>query len=197
MKTAQRLWLPFVALALGVLIGFGAGKHSPSPNNQLSLSAPSSPVLATEISPQNQMPISSERAPLKIGTQILEDSKGYVARLELNTPEELEQALKRAEVLYASLNELDAKANTIEPLEIVVHGPEVEVFFEENYGRYKPIVDLAARLSAFNIVDVKVCETQIDHLTQEKPTLPPFVEEVPFGPAEVQRLLKNEAYVYF
>lgn len=196
MTFTQRLWLPFTTLTLGCFIGFWLGKHSVSSDAHPAKNS-TPPQNATAQKSISKHDLALPRAkPLEINNQAVEDSRGFVARLELNSAEEIEQALKRAEALYQALIESKSRSD-VDPLAIVVHGPEVEVFFGRNYARYKSIVDLAARLSAFNIVDVKVCETQIDHITQKKPILPPFVEEVPFGPDEVERLLKNEAYVYF
>lgn len=79
----------------------------------------------------------------------------------------------------------------------VLHGPEVEIFFRENYRRYKPIVDLAARLSALRVVDIKICRTRLRHLDAREESLFPFVGSVPFGPAEIERLTGEEGFVYF
>jgi len=118
---------------------------------------------------------------------------GYLARFMLNSPEDLEKALLRAEELYSSGQVKDIDS----PLAFVLHGPEVQVFLKNNYQQYKSIVDLAARLSAFDVVDMKVCQTRLGQLDETEESLPPFIETVPFGPAEVQRLLADEQYVYF
>lgn len=118
---------------------------------------------------------------------------GYLARIQLDSPQEIEEALLRAEQLFLS-GQVETGDN---PLAFVLHGPEVAIFLRENYGRYKKIVDLAARLTAFEVVDVRVCETRMGILGREKSALVPFVGTVPFGPAEVDRLLNQEKYVYF
>jgi hypothetical protein len=78
----------------------------------------------------------------------------------------------------------------------VLHGPEVEFFSSSNYDRYKDIVDQAARLDALDIVDVKICQTMMEVQGIERDDIPSFVEQVPLGPAEVDRLVR-EGYVYF
>jgi len=73
----------------------------------------------------------------------------------------------------------------------------VEIFFKENYRSFKPIVDLAARLSALEVIDVKVCQVSYEREGLDKSTLLPFVSSVPFGPAEVSRLVDEQEYSYF
>ena len=67
----------------------------------------------------------------------------------------------------------------------------------ENYQQHKTIVDLAARLSAFEVVDIKVCKTWLDHVQLDEAQLPPFIGTVSYGPAEKRRLMEQEKYVYF
>ena len=76
------------------------------------------------------------------------NANGYVARILNDSPQEVADALERAEKLYLE-GQLPQGAN---PISIILHGPEVEIFFKDNYDDYKKIVDLAARLSAFGVV---------------------------------------------
>lgn len=118
---------------------------------------------------------------------------GYLARLELHTPDELYAALMRAEMLFLEGRFL----GTLPPATLVVHGPQVAVFFKQSYPRHKQIVDLAARLTAFGVVDIRVCETRMGVLGRGREALLPFVGTVPFGPAEEQRLIDEKNFVYF
>lgn len=121
------------------------------------------------------------------------EAEGYLARVQLNSPEELEKALLRADELFRL-----GLANQVQsPLAFVLHGPEVAIFFRENYERYKPLVDLAARLSALGVIEVNVCRTRMGVLGREPSVLLPFVGTVPFGPAEIDRLINEEKFVYF
>jgi intracellular sulfur oxidation DsrE/DsrF family protein len=81
-------------------------------------------------------------------------------------------------------------------LVLVLHGPEVEYFSIKNYDQYKGIVDQAARLDAFDVVDVRICQTMIGARGIERADIPSFIEQVPYGPGEVERL-KQEGYVTF
>jgi intracellular sulfur oxidation DsrE/DsrF family protein len=118
----------------------------------------------------------------------------YVAQIQLNTAAELAGVLDRADQL---LQTGKFSAGSDEPIVFVLHGPEARVFFQQNYFANKQLVDVAARLSAFEVVEVRVCRTWMggDGLNEED--LPPFVSTVPFGPAEERRLMEDEGYVYF
>ena len=121
------------------------------------------------------------------------ETSGYIARIRPNSPEEIASALMRAEELYNSGRVTQAD----KPVAMVLHGPEVAVFFKDNYERYQDIIDLAAKLSALNVVEVNVCRTRLGMIGEPVDKLMPFVGTVPFGPDEVDRLLKQERYVYF
>jgi len=109
----------------------------------------------------------------------------YLVQINAHTPEELQGILNRAQ------NWADQfEAYPDEPIAIVLHGPEANVFVKQNYTMYKSLVDLAAKLDAFNVVDVRICERWMGSNNIEKGQLPPFVETVPYGPAEEQRLIK-------
>jgi|GEM_PF-1174504 len=123
----------------------------------------------------------------------IELPSGYLARIELNSSKELGHALQRAEILFREGTALRVS----EPLAFVLHGPEVAIFFRENYEEYKSIVDLAARLSALDVIDVRVCRTRMGVLGRSPTVLLPFVGTVPFGPAEVERLVDDKKFVYF
>ena len=120
-------------------------------------------------------------------------SVGYLARIQQNSPKDVKLALLRAEELYLGGEISDEQP----PLAFVLHGPEVAIFFKNNYREYKSIVDLAARLSAFGVIDIAVCRTRLGVMGQDPAKLFPFVATVPFGPDEVERLLTEEQYVYF
>jgi len=122
-----------------------------------------------------------------------ENADGYVARILNNSPEEVANALERVEKLYRQ----GLLPQGVNPIAIILHGPEVEIFFKDNYEEYKRIVDLAARLSAFGVVDVRVCETQSGIMGRGRSSIHSFIGTVPFGPTAVKQLLDQQNYVYF
>lgn len=118
--------------------------------------------------------------------------QGYVARIEAHTRTEIETLMDRAEAVVEKV--LDGEK--VEPIQFVLHGEEVRLFFRKNYKENKALVDRAARLDAFDVIDIKVCETWMRFNDEEKAQLYPFIETVPYGPAEEKRLL-SEGYLYF
>lgn len=74
------------------------------------------------------------------------------------------------------------------PIELVLTGDEVRLFVRKHYREHKALVDMAARLHAFNLLTLKVGE---DYLAQQGlvgQDLPSFVVLVTNGAAEIQRL---------
>jgi len=108
----------------------------------------------------------------------------YVAKIKLHTAEEITDLFDRAEML------LDQESSFAlgEPIAFVLHGPEVKYFSRMNYEAYKGIVDKAAQLDAFRLIDVRVCATYLRNNNISPDSLPPFVEVVPYGPDEEMRL---------
>jgi len=123
-----------------------------------------------------------------------EQDPRYLVEIELHTEAELLQALQRSEQL---LNEGILSRHSPSPVRFVLHGPEAKILLLQNYPRYKSTVDLAARLSAFGVVDLKVCETWMGGNGVNPEELPPFVGTVPYAPAEVRRLMREQDYIYF
>ena len=115
-----------------------------------------------------------------------------IARLKVDSPEEIEQILRRAE----SYLETAEQYPDFEPIAFVLHGPEIQVFSRKNYDKYKDIVGLAARLEAFEVIDVQVCEVQLKRQGVEVGELPAFVDTVPFGPDREEELV-DKGYRYF
>jgi uncharacterized protein len=129
------------------------------------------------------------------------DSKtvtGYLARINLEKADQVYEALQRAEAYFQKNQQSNSKLSpTVPPIAFVIYGPDVGIFFKENYSDFKPIVDLAARLSALAVIDIKICQVSYEREGLDKSTLLPFVTTVPFGPAEISRLLDDQQYELF
>jgi len=132
---------------------------------------------------------------------ITADSKtvsGYLARINLDKADQVYEALQRAEAYFQKKQQSNSKLSpAVPPIAFVIYGPDVGIFFKENYSDFKPIVDLAARLSALEVIDIKVCQVSYEREGLDKSTLFPFVTTVPFGPAEISRLLDERQYELF
>ena len=137
----------------------------------------------------------SALAQTRIAAMVLADDgerTGYVAQIEAHTKPEIEALMDRAEAVVDQV----LSGKQIEPIQFVLHGDEVRLFFRRNYKENKALVDRAARLDAFDVIDIKVCETWMRIQRESEAELYPFIETVPLGPAEERRLL-NEGYIYF
>ncbi|MEE8057720.1 MAG: hypothetical protein V3T17_07800 [Pseudomonadales bacterium] len=118
----------------------------------------------------------------------------YLARIEVHTIAELNKLLTRAEQLFNSGN-FNPGIDT--PVAFILHGSEARSLLTPHYLQNKELVDLAARLSAFKVVEIKVCKTWMEGQSLDEELLPPFIATVPFGPAEERRLMQKQHYVYF
>lgn len=98
--------------------------------------------------------------------------------------------LKRAESLAMMPNPADRPRQ----IALVLHGPEIEHFTISSYSANREIVDLAAKLDAFNVIDIKMCNTAMDQMNINKKEIPAFIEIVPFAPRELKRL-NSEGYL--
>ncbi len=115
-----------------------------------------------------------------------------VLDITVHTIDELQVLFDRAEKLALAPQPPGSEASIV----LVLHGPEVEFFSISNYDKYKDIVDQAARLDAFDVVDVKICQTMMEISGIPRDDIPAFIEQVPLGSVEVERLVR-EGYVYF
>ncbi len=115
-----------------------------------------------------------------------EDS-GYVFGVTVTTAQELDVILNRADSLRKLFN-----PNQHSRIAIVLHGKELQLFQKNNYSANQSIVDKARLLDQAQIIDIKACQTMMRDLNIQQSELPAFIEQVPFGPDEVDRLGKEE-----
>jgi len=101
------------------------------------------------------------------------------------------------EALFEALEDSMAAGELqTEPVVIVLHGPEALPFIRRNYLANRSIVDRAAKLRAFDRIELRMCETWMRMNGFGEHDLLPFVETVPLAPAEVERL-ERDGYVSF
>lgn len=123
---------------------------------------------------------------LTLSGQTLAEPNNFIAQLHAHTPQELDALLTRAESWAQSSNHYPDQAVTI-----VLHGPEAHAFVKANYAQYQSLVDKAARLDAFNVVDIKICETWMGTNMIMRNQLPAFLDTVPVGTQEEKRLIQS------
>lgn len=99
------------------------------------------------------------------------------------------------QTLEASINENSDHA--LPPIVMMLHGEEAHRFVRGNYEDNKDLVDQTAKLAAYGILDVKICETWMRGNNYSANDLFPFVKGVPLGTAEIERLSSDEGYVEY
>lgn len=119
-------------------------------------------------------------------------TQAYVAQIQVNTTDEVSTILMRLDDLLKGEGSFDSS----EPLALVLHGDEAKAFLPQNYSENKALVDLAARLDAFNAVDVQICETWLRGQSVSPSELPAFVDTIPYGPLHEASLIQK-GYQFF
>jgi intracellular sulfur oxidation DsrE/DsrF family protein len=77
---------------------------------------------------------------------------------------------------------------------IVLHGDELQLFQKRNYSSNQSVVERARLLDEDNIIDIKACQTMMRILDIEQDELPSFIEQVPYAPAEIERLQREQGF---
>lgn len=186
----QTLQLILVSIFVGTIISGCEQEMTPSTTiEKATLSTPGAAKIE-EISPDKTNDDSSLEQSPPLQTQFNVGNKSYLFDVSDHSLEELEALLLRAEEIT------QMSSDDYDDLEIVMilHGPDIDWFTQQNYKQNKQLVDLAARLDAYDIIDMKVCETAMDSLGVERAEIPPFIESVPYSPDEMKRLLQ-EGYI--
>jgi len=114
---------------------------------------------------------------------------GYVFSVTVRNQQQLNVVLNRAEDLRELFN-----PNEHGKIAIVLHGDELQLFQKQNYSSNQSVVERARLLDQDNIIDIKACQTMMRTLDIEVNELPSFIEQVPFAPAEIERLQKEEGF---
>jgi uncharacterized protein len=116
-------------------------------------------------------------------------AEGYVFSVTVSSAQQLDVVLSRAEDLRELFDpELHSR------IAIVLHGDELQLFQKQNYANNMSVVDRARLLDQDNIIDIKACQTMMRTLDIGQNELPSFIEQVPFAPAEIERLEKEEGF---
>jgi len=115
--------------------------------------------------------------------------EGYVLSVTVTSAQQLDVVLNRAEDLRELFDPAEHNRITI-----VLHGDELHLFQQQNYSSNQSVVDRARLLDQDNIIDIKACQTMMRTLEIEQSELPSFIEQVPFAPAEIERLQREEGF---
>lgn len=115
--------------------------------------------------------------------------EGYVFSVTVESAQQLDVVLSRAEDLRELFN-----PDEHGKIAIVLHGDELQLFQKDNYSTNQSVVERARVLDQDNIIDIKACQTMMRTLEIEQSELPGFIEQVPFAPAEIERLVREEEF---
>jgi len=115
--------------------------------------------------------------------------EGYVFSVTVQSAQQLDVVLSRAEDLR-ELFDPDEHSK----IAIVLHGDELHLFQKDNYSQNQSLVERARMLDEDNIIDIKACQTMMRILEIEQSELPGFIEQVPYAPAEIERLQREEGF---
>ncbi len=121
--------------------------------------------------------------------QTAKDPQGYVFSVTVSSPQQLDVVLNRAEDLRELFNPEEHGK-----IAIVLHGEELQLFQKDNYSSNQSMVERARLLDQDKIIDIKACQTMMRVLEIEQTDLPSFIEQVPFAPAEIERLQKEQGF---
>ncbi len=114
----------------------------------------------------------------------------YMFDISGHSREELMALLKRAdEVAAVSAPETDNLGITL-----ILDGPNIGWFAKQDYENNKELVDLAARLDALKVIDLKVSQQTVRHYGYSESEIPDFIDRVSFAPEEMRRLENSEYF---
>ncbi len=143
---------------------------------------------------------SSPASPLQAATLPAADSlpqpeienKSYLFDVSEHSIEELEAVLTRAEQVSQNL------PDSYRDLEIVMvlHGPDIDWFTQQNFEKNRELVELAARLDSNKVIDMQVCEQAMTNRGVTSDDIPDFIEPVPYAPAVMNSLIDQGYTIY-
>ena len=84
---------------------------------------------------------------------------GYVFSVTVNSPQQLDVVLNRAEDLRELFNPEEHSK-----IAIVLHGEELQLFQKDNYSSNQSMVERARLLDRDKIIDIKACQTMMRQL---------------------------------
>lgn len=143
------------------------------------VTTPATDLQTAEIDTGN--PVLTQQNQFNIG------NKSYLFDVSDHTIEEMQALLNRAKEI--SLVDSDSYKDL--DIVMVLHGPDIDWFTEQNREKNFKLIDLARELDKLDIIDMKVCETAMDKRGIKREDVPEFIESVPYAPDEMKKLLQE------
>lgn len=78
-----------------------------------------------------------------------------------------------------------------DPIVVILHGPDANAFVRQNYASNKMLVDQAALLDSYGLIDVQMCATWLASAGLDDDDLPAYIQTVPYWRDEVGRLTER------
>lgn len=100
------------------------------------------------------------------------------------------------ETLEGNIQAPSADSST-PPILMMLHGPQAELFLRSTYSSNKMLVDQTAKLAAYGVLEVQICELWLRRNNHSKTELFPFISTVPYGASELTRLEEEEGYTEY
>ncbi len=178
----QPVFLKFVSLIIilaGASLMGGCGEQTASLPKTATANEKTRPASATASEPsvtadQHQPP----------GRRYTIDNTRYLFVVAEHPVGELQALLQRADDIARTSRDQFDQLDIV----LVIHGPNIDLFTQRNYEKNKQLIDLAARLDAARVLDLKMCETSMRHYGISREQVPSFIEAVPYAPDEIKRL---------
>ena len=153
---------------------------------------------ATRVYAENKdvAPAPTELITKPIGNYTAQDEAArlkYIAQIELNTAEELNQTLERVADL---VEKGDWQRGRDEPVAFLLHGNEANALMSSNYQQNQKLVELAKSLSDKQAVSIRICRVWMLNNGIENDQLPAFVSPIYYAPLG-KKMLELEGFVYF
>lgn len=118
------------------------------------------------------------------------EDKIYLFDVSDHSIEELKALLIRAE----EISEKNKKDFEKFKIIMVLHGRDINWFTHQNYETNRELINMAAELDKKNIIDMKACKITMRILRIKSNEIPEFIETVPYGPAEINKV-KHEGAI--
>lgn len=157
-------------------------KELQTDNSQVEISADQQP---DDINSQPGLPQGDNNK-----TQFNIGNKSYLFDVSDHSLEELEALLERAH----EISQVGQDGTNDLEIVMILHGPDIEWFTQDRYEENRKLIELAEKLDAFEVIDMKVCETAMDSRGVKREDIPDFIESVPYAPDEIRKLLQ-EGYI--
>lgn len=143
-------------------------------------------VTGSQQSESGQNSRAETRTPIRnaVNPQFSVETGQYMFDVSDHSQKELVALLQRADEIAG----VDSPGADELDIALILHGPDIGWFAKQNYQENKELVDLAARLDALEIIDLKICQQAMQQYGYLEDDIPAFIDRVPYAPDEIQRL---------